>query len=87
MVLLLTIGTIVLAVAVVTLVLERNELKESLETQKTKVTATISYAEDLANTIADLKQSLEHKNKELINCRDAKAASNSSKSGRPRKNN
>lgn len=86
MVLLLTIGTIALTAAVVYLMIERGSLKEDLDTQKTKLKATISYAEDLANTVADLKHTLHEKSRELINCQNTKAPVAQDKPRRSRKN-
>lgn len=81
MVLLLTIGTIVLAAAAVYLLLEKHELAELLETERAKVKATITYAEDLALTIERLRSELEAKDVELLSKNQQQA-----RPGRPRKN-
>lgn len=87
MVLLLTIGTIVLAGAVVYLLLERTELKESLDSQKLKAKTTIDYAESLAKTNDELRVMLAQKNDELTRCYNSKSNNQQqAKPGRPRKN-
>jgi hypothetical protein len=86
MVLLLTMGTIVLAGAVVYLVLERGDLKESVESQKLKAKAAIDYAENLAKTNDELRLNLTQKSDELLRCYNSKAANQQqAKPGRPRK--
>jgi hypothetical protein len=85
MVLLLSIGTIALAGAVVYLLLERSTLKEDLESQKLKSKAAIDYAEYLARTNEALKLELAEKTAELLRRCEIEAVKQVTKPGRPRK--